>query len=80
MAPRPVEELVTALDRKEWLRIGEVAVLLGVSRQTVHRMLTETPPKIRYKVRPGSGEQRECDPDDVRRLYDERHRVYGDEV
>ncbi len=78
MSPRPASELRALLDRGEWLSPGEVAVILGVNRQTIHRMLTDTPPGIRYRVKPGTGQYRECDPDDVRRLLAERTIVHGD--
>lgn len=62
-----------------WLRIGEVIRLLGVSRTTVHRLLSSDPPAIRYRVAPGPGQYRECHPDDVRRLLEERRRIHGDQ-
>ncbi|MEU1810920.1 hypothetical protein [Micromonospora aurantiaca (nom. illeg.)] len=74
-----VEELEERLSRGEWLLPGEVATLLSVSRSTVIRVyLNPDPPKIRYRVRPGSGQYRECHPDDVRRELDARRQVHGD--
>ncbi|MFF0823087.1 hypothetical protein ACFYUR_22220 [Micromonospora haikouensis] len=75
-----VEELEERLSRGEWLLPGEVALLLSVSRSTVIRVfLNPDPPKIRYRIRPGSGQYRECHPEDVRRELDARRRVHGDQ-
>lgn len=57
----------------EWLRTGDVAVLLGVSRSTAHRMVTTR--KIAYRRKPG-GKQRFLDPADVRKLLDEANIVW----
>ncbi len=65
-------ELERRLDAGEWLRPGEVAVLLDIGRSTVHDMLKAG--KISYR-RKGGGIQRLCDPADVRRLLDESRRV-----
>jgi hypothetical protein len=77
MAKTP-DELERKLDAGEWLLPGEVAILLGVNRTTVHWMLAEQdPPAFRYRVRPGRGGYRELHPDDVRRELDARRRVHG---
>jgi excisionase family DNA binding protein len=69
-----VADIERRLDAGEWLRPGEVAALLGIGRTTVHRMLGAG--TIGHRVRPGTGEQRECAPADVRRLLDERRQVH----
>jgi hypothetical protein len=61
------------LNAGQWLLMGEVAALLGIGRSSIHRMLTAG--TIGYRLRPGTGEYRECDPADVRRLLAERQRV-----
>jgi hypothetical protein len=71
------EELELRLDKGEWLLPGDVAILLGVDRSTVVRMLTAEPPKMRFRVRAGAGGYRECHPEDVRRELAERHRIHG---
>ncbi len=74
------EHLEERLARDEWLLPGEVATLFGVSRGTVIRVfLNPDPPKIRYRVRPGSGRYRECHPDDVRRELAARRQVHGEQ-
>lgn len=75
--PRSADALRQALGAREWLRIGEVAILLGVHRQTIHRMLSSDPPLIRYRLKPGTGQQRECNPDDVLRLLAHRNVIHG---
>jgi excisionase family DNA binding protein len=64
---RTRDELLAALDNDEWLQIGEAAVVIGMSRSTVHRMVRNG--KIRVRRRPSSGVagQRELNPEDVRR-------------
>jgi hypothetical protein len=74
---RSADVLRLALDAREWLSPGEVAILLGVNRQTIHRMLSSDPPTIRYRLKPGSGQHRECNPDDVLRLLRDRNVIYG---
>jgi excisionase family DNA binding protein len=66
------------LDAGEWLSPGEVAKLLGQSRTTVHTLLKDG--RIKYSLTTGGHERqhRRCDPADVRRLLDERRRVYAD--
>lgn len=65
VTPRPAEELRRLVAAEEWLQIAEVGVLLGVSRQTVHRMVQRG--IIRHRLRAGTSNQRELDPEDVRR-------------
>lgn len=75
------DALEERLSRGEWLLPGEVGKLLGVSRSTVIRVyLNADPPKVRYRIRPGSGRYRECHPEDVRRELDRRRRVHGDQA
>lgn len=62
------------LDAGDWLRTGEVAALLGISRGTVHNRVKAG--EIRHK-RKGGGIQRVCNPADVRRLLDESRQVRG---
>jgi excisionase family DNA binding protein len=66
-------ELERRLNAGKELSPGEVAVLLGVGRTTVHDMLNAG--KIRYTKTPGG--HRRCDPVDVRRALDERRRKYS---
>lgn len=74
-----VEDLEARLDRGAWLLPGEVATLLGIDRTTVIRAyLTPDPPKIRYRLRAGSGRYRECHPEDVRRELAARRQVHGE--
>jgi excisionase family DNA binding protein len=68
-------ELERRLNAGEELSPGEVAALLGVGRTTVHDMIRAG--KIRYTKTPGG--HRRCNPDDVRRLLDERRQVHGGE-
>lgn len=67
-----IADLERRLRAGEWLLIGEVAAVIGISRASVDRMLTAG--TIGHRVRPGSGRYRECDPDDVRHQLDERRR------
>jgi hypothetical protein len=76
---RTVEDLERALESGEWLRPGDVARLLGISRTAAVRLLNSDPPQIRYRVKPGTGRHRECHPDDVRRELDARRQVHGDQ-
>jgi hypothetical protein len=73
VAPRPIEDLRAALDRGEWLQINDVAIILGISRQTVHRMVVAG--MIGHRPRIGTGNQRELSPDDVRRQLARRDNV-----
>ncbi len=61
-----------------WLRPGQVATLLEISRKTVDRMLHAEPPLLRYRFKPGSGKHREVHPADVVARLDERREVQGD--
>lgn len=74
---RTVEDLERALDAGEWLRPGDVARLLDISRAAVVRMLNAEPPQIRYRVKPGTGRHRECHPEDVRRELVARRQIHG---
>lgn len=67
-----VADIERRLNADEWLRPGDVALLLGVARSTVHEYLKAG--RIRYR-RKGGGVQRECHPDDVRRLLAEAREV-----
>lgn len=68
------EQLERRLERNEWLRPGEVATLLSVDRKTVDRLIKHG--KIGYKLIPGTGRHRICDPGDVRREMDARQVVH----
>ncbi|TDC42106.1 hypothetical protein [Micromonospora sp. KC213] len=76
--PRTVDDLRQALDAGEWLRPADAALVIGVSKSVVVRMLTADPPKMRYRVKAGTGRHRECHPDDVRREMEARHQVHGE--
>jgi len=67
------EEIRRRLDGGEWLRPGDVSILLGVNRKTVDRMIRAG--TIRYRLIPGTGRHRICHPDDVRRELSERDEV-----
>jgi hypothetical protein len=69
------EEIERRLAAGEWLRPGDVALLLKVDRRTVDRLLRAE--RIRYRLVPGTGRYRECHPDDVQRELDDRRRVHG---
>lgn len=69
-------DLERRLDAGEWLRPGQVATLLDISRGTVHNKLTSGEIRSRRK---GGGIQRICNPADVRRLLDESRQVHGGE-
>lgn len=62
------------LDAGDWLRTGEVAALLGVSRGTIHNWVKAG--TIGHK-RKGGGIQRVCNPEDVRRLLNQSRQVHG---
>ena len=68
MPAKDPEELRRQVDAGEWLRAGDVAILLGRSRTTIHRLLAAG--EIGWKLLPG-GKQRHCDPADVLRLLRE---------
>lgn len=76
---RTPEDLERALAAGEWLRPGDVAILLGVARATIVRMLNADPPEFRYRVKPGTGRHRELNPADVRRALDRKGTVHGDD-
>lgn len=65
------------LDAGDWLLPGAVAVLLGVDRSTVVRMLNADPPVIRYRYRSGRGRYWELNPEDVRSELSPRREVHG---
>ena len=71
------DEILARVRGGEWPLPGDVATLLGISRKTVDRMLTVDPPTIRHRLRPGPGQYRECHPEDVLRLYEQRHQIRG---
>jgi hypothetical protein len=71
------DEIERRLDQGDWLLPGDVAILLEVDRSTIVRMLNADPPRIRFRRRPGAGQYRECHPDDVRQLLEERRRIHG---
>lgn len=74
------EEIERRLDAGEWLRPGEVAILLDVSRSTVTRMLDPKNPAIRFRQISGTGRHRQLNPEDVRRELDARRTVHGETV
>lgn len=63
----------------EWLKTGAVANLLNLGRTKVHTMVKSG--EIRHRKIPGAPQkpQRECNPEDVLRLLDERRRSYRGE-
>ncbi len=63
------------LNKGDWLLIGEVAAILGISRATVDRMLVAG--SIRHRTRPGPGAYRECKPEDIQRLLEKRLQERG---
>lgn len=65
---------IARLTRDEWLRTGEVAMLLGVSIGTIQRGIRNG--DIGYRLKPG-GSQRLCSPEDVRRLLTKSRQVVG---
>jgi excisionase family DNA binding protein len=69
-----LDALERRLNAGEWLLMGEVAALLGISRATVHRMLTAG--VLGHRIRPGAGKRRECKPADVRAQLAERRREH----
>jgi hypothetical protein len=71
------EEIERRVRAGEWPTPGDAAILLDVGRKTVDRMLTAG--RIRYRVKPGTGQHRECHPDDVLRELARRRTVHGDE-
>lgn len=79
---RPQDEIVD-LERRvragEWLKTGKVALLLGLGRTKVHTLVKSG--EIGHRKVPGAPQkpQRECNPEDVLRLLDERRRTYRGE-
>ena len=71
--PRSRDELRAAVDAGEWLRGGDVAIVLGRGRTTVHRLFESG--ELGWKFMPG-GKQRHADPADVRRLLAEAEQVH----
>lgn len=72
---KDVAELRRRLDAGEWLLVGEVALVLGIGRATAHRLVADG--AIKYKLRPGTGQYRECDPADVRAQLAARTEIHG---
>lgn len=80
MAKPTAEEIArieARLNSGEWLRPGEVAAVLDTSRSTVVRMLDQG--TIGFRLIPGSGKHRECDPADVRAQLAARRTVHRGE-
>jgi hypothetical protein len=75
--PRSRDELRQALKVGEWLRVGDLATVLGVSASTAHRLLLSG--EIGWRYKPG-GKQRAADPADVRRLLEEAERTHRGEA
>lgn len=71
--PRERDELHQALAGGEWLRVGELAIALGVSVRTAHRLLDSGEIGYRYKA---GGKQRIADPADALRLISEAEQVH----
>jgi hypothetical protein len=71
--PRSRDELLAALQTGEWLRAGDVAIVLGRGRTTVHRLFESG--EIAWRLNPG-GKQRHADPVDVRRLLQTAAQVH----
>ncbi|MCY1141402.1 helix-turn-helix domain-containing protein [Actinoplanes sp. Pm04-4] len=76
MPHRSREELRQALADGEWLRVGELAVVLGVSPSTAHRLLGSGDIEWKYKV---GGKQRTANPADVRRLLEQAEQTHRGE-
>lgn len=78
-AERQQDELAD-LERRvragEWLKTGAVAKLLGMGRTKVHTLVSAG--VIGHRRVPGAPmkPQRECNPEDVLRLLEERRREY----
>ncbi len=67
-------DLERRLEAGEWLTPGQVAAVLGVGRTNVHEMLTAR--TIGYRLKPGRGQYRECNPIDVLKLLAARREVH----
>jgi hypothetical protein len=70
--PRTPDELRQAVNGGEWLRVGDLALVLDVSASTAHRLLTSG--DVGWKSKPG-GKQRLADPADVQRLLADAEQV-----
>lgn len=77
MVKRSAADLEAAAKAGEWLTIGEAAILLGVDRSTVDRMLNADPPELPYRHRSGRGRYREIDPQALLAELERTRRVYG---
>ena len=66
--PRERDELRQALADGEWLRVGDLAAVLGVSASTAHRLLNSGAIAWRYKA---GGKQRMAKPADVLQLLEQ---------
>lgn len=71
--PRDRDQLRQAVKAGEWLRVGDLATVLGVSASTAHRLLNSG--EIEFKYKPG-GKQRMASPADVGRLLEESERTH----
>ena len=74
--PRSRDELRRALQNGEWLRVGDLAILLDVSPSTAHRLMASGEIGVRKKA---GGKQRIADPADVRRLLEESEKTHRGE-
>jgi excisionase family DNA binding protein len=68
-------DLQRRLDAGEALSPGEAATLLKVHRSTVDRLLNRG--RLRYTVKPGTGEYREIEPESLRTELARRSQVHG---
>lgn len=75
--PRSRDQLLAAVEAGEWLRAGDVAIVLGIGRTSAHRLLSSG--ELGWKLKPG-GKQRQADPADVRRLLTEAEQVHRGET
>jgi len=71
--PRSRDELRAALDTGEWLRAGDVAIVLGRGRTTVHRLFESG--ELGWKYLPG-GSQRHANRADVLQLLTDAEQVH----
>jgi excisionase family DNA binding protein len=67
------EDLRRRVMAGEWMRPGDAALALGLSRSTVTRLLDNG--EIRWRLQPG-GKQRWCNPEDLQRLLKEADEVH----
>lgn len=63
MGEETAAEIRARLDRGEWLRPGQLAVLFGTTRTSIDRWIRKG--VFTYRETPSG--RRECNPDDVRR-------------